>query len=79
MLKCPQADPLKTQQLKRLRDQTDPFELAKRLEQKLERIYQLANQRVSPQPKDPLSQSPTPSEKQTLSEIAKIFGTQLQK
>jgi hypothetical protein len=79
LLKCPQADPIKVQQLKQLRDQTDPFELAKRIEQKLERIYQLANQRVSPQPKDPLSQSPTRSEKQTLSEIAKIFGTQLQK
>ena len=78
VLQCPQADPVKVQQLKRLRDQTDPFELAKRIEQKLERIYQLDNQRVSPQPKDPLSQSPTHSEKQTLSEIAKIFGTQLQ-
>jgi len=78
VLQCPQADPVKVQQLKRLRDQTDPFELAKRIEQKLERIYQLDNQRVSPQPKDPSSQSPTRSEKQTLSEIAKIFGTQLQ-
>jgi len=79
VLKCPQADPVKVQRLKRLREQTDPFELAKRIEQKLERIYQLANQRVSPQPKDPLSQSPTRSEQQTLSEIAKIFATQLQK
>jgi len=79
LLKCPQADPVKVQQLKRLRDQTDPFELAKRIEEKIERIYQLANQRVSPQPKHPISQSPTRSEKQTLSEIAKIFGTQLQK
>jgi len=79
VLKCPQADPVKVQQLKRLRDQTDPFELAKRLEQKLERIFEMANQRVSPQPKQPNSPSPTRSEKQTLSEIAKIFGTQLQK
>jgi len=79
VLKCPQADPVKVQQLKWLRDQTDPFELAKRIEQKLERIYQLDNQRVSPQPKDPLSPSPTRSEKQTLSEIANIFATQLQK
>jgi transposase InsO family protein len=79
VLKCPQADPVKVQRLKRLRDQTDPFELAKRIEQKLERIYQLANQRISPQPKDSLSQSPTRSEQQTLSEIAKIFATQLQK
>ena len=79
VLKCPQADSVKVQQLKRLRDQTDPFELAKRLEQKLERIFAMANQRVSPQPKDPLSPSPTHREKQTLSEIAKIFGTPLQK
>ena len=53
VLKCPQADSVKVQQLKRLRDQTDPFELAKRLEQKLERIFAMANQHVSPQPKDP--------------------------
>lgn len=79
VLKCPQADPLKVQRLKRLRDQTDPFELAKRIEQKLERIFELANHRVSPQPKQPNSQSPTRREKQTLSEIAKIFTTQLQK
>jgi hypothetical protein len=79
VLKCPQADSVKVQQLKRLREQTDPFELAKRLEQKLERIFAMANQRVSPQPKDPLSPSPTRREKQSLSEIAKIFGTPLQK
>jgi hypothetical protein len=79
VLQCPQADPVKVQRLKRRRDQTDPFELAKRIEQKLERIFEMANQRVSPQPKQPNSPSPTRSEKQTLSEIAKIFGTQLQK
>jgi hypothetical protein len=79
VLKCSQADPVKVQQLKRLRDQTDPFELAKRIEQKLQRIYQLANPRVSPQPQEPKSPSPTRSEQQTLSEIAKIFATQLQK
>jgi hypothetical protein len=79
VLQCPQADPVKVQRLKRLRDQTDPFELAKRIEQKLERIFEMANQRVSPQPKDSKHQSPTRSETQTLSEIAKIFATQLQK
>jgi hypothetical protein len=77
LLSCPQADAVKTQRLKRLRDQTDPFELAKRLEQKLERIFEMANQRISPQPKQPKSQSPTQSEKKTLSEIAKIFATQI--
>jgi hypothetical protein len=80
VLQCPQADPIKVQQLIRLRDTTDPFELAKRIEQKLERIFAMANQRVSPQPKQPNTHpSPTRSEKQTLSEIAKIFGDQLQK
>jgi hypothetical protein len=79
VLQCPQADPVKIEQLKRLRDQTDPFELAKRIEHKLERIFAMANQRVSPQPQQPNSPSPTRSEKQTLSEIAKIFGTELQK
>ncbi len=77
LLCCPQADPVKVQQLKRLRDKTDPFELAKRLEQKIERIVEMANQRVSPQPKNSNVQAPTRSEKQTLSEIAKIFATQL--
>jgi hypothetical protein len=79
VLRCPQADPAKTGQLKRLRDQTDPFELAKHIEQKLERIFAMANPRISPQPKDPMSPAPTRREKQTLGEIAKIFGTQLQK
>ncbi|HSE88586.1 MAG TPA: hypothetical protein VLJ79_20370, partial [Candidatus Binatia bacterium] len=42
LLNCPEADRTKTEELKRLRNQTDPFELAKRIEQKLERIYQMA-------------------------------------
>jgi len=79
VLECPQADPVKVQGLKRLRDQTDPFELAKRIEQKLQRIFAMANPRISPQPQDLNSLSPTRSEKQTLSEIAKILGTPLQK
>jgi hypothetical protein len=77
LLNCPQADPVKTQELKRLRDKTDPFELAKRMEQKLERIYQLANHRISPspQPTEPNVQALTRIEKQTLSEVSKIFGS----
>ncbi len=78
LLNCPQADPVKTQQLKGLRHRTDPFELAKRLEHKLERIFEMANQRISPQPAPSHVSSMTASEKQTLSEISKIFGTQLQ-
>jgi hypothetical protein len=77
LLRCPQADAVKIQALKRLRNQTDPFELAKRLEQKLERIYQLANHRVSPGPKppEPKVHPLTRKEKQTLQEIAKIFAS----
>jgi len=79
LLGCLQADPVKTRELKRLRDQTDPFQLAKRMEQKLERIYQMANQRISPspQPTEPHVQALTRMEKQTLSELSKIFGSQL--
>ncbi len=77
LLNSPQADPVKTQELKR--HKTDPFELAKRIEQKLERIYQMANHRISPspQPTEPNVQPLTRVEKQTLSEISKIFGTPL--
>jgi len=79
LLTCAQADPLKIQELKRLRDRTDPFRLAKGMEQKLERIYQMANQRISPgpQPTDPHVQSLTRMEKQTLTELSKIFGSPL--
>jgi hypothetical protein len=48
LLACPQADPAKLQELKKLSEGTDPFALAKTIEQKLERIYRLANHRVSP-------------------------------
>jgi len=74
---CPQADPLKITELKKLRDATDPFKLAKIVELKLERIYQLANQRVSPTPQLP---QPTPkpltrAERQALLEISEFLGT----
>ena len=74
---CPQADPLKITELKKLRDATDPFALAKTIEQKLERLYQLANQRVSPSPKppQPSPQPLTPAERQALREISEFLGT----
>ena len=79
LLHCPLADPVKTQQLKRLRHRTDPFHLAKGMEQKLERIFAMANQRISPgpQPAQPNVQSLTRTEKQRMGEISKIFATQL--
>ena len=79
LLHCAEADPLKTQELKRLRERTDPFQLAKRLEQKLERIFEMANHRISPspQPAQPNVQPLTRMEKQTLGEISKILGRPL--
>jgi hypothetical protein len=79
LLNCPQADPAKVKELKKLRDSTDPFELAKRIEQKLERIYQMANHRISPspQPTQAKTQPLTRIEKQTLNDISKIFGIQV--
>jgi hypothetical protein len=80
LLHCAQADPVKTHELKRLRDQTDPFQLAKGLEQKLERIFEMANHRISPSPQpapQPHVQPLTRMEKQTLGEISKIFGRPL--
>ena len=50
LLNCPQTDPAKIQELKNLRDRTDPFALAKTIERKLEHVYQMANHRVTPRP-----------------------------
>jgi len=77
LLTCPQADPAKVAELKKLRKGTDPFELAKTIERKLDRIYQLANQRVSPSLKVPEAKSLKPLsriEEQTLMKISEIFG-----
>ena len=79
LLNCPEADRTKTEELKRLRNQTDPFELAKRIEQKLDRIYQMANHRISPspQPAQPKVQPLTRIEKQTFNKLSQIFGIQV--
>jgi hypothetical protein len=76
LFNCPQADPAKIQELKTLRDRTDPFELSKRIEQKLQRIYQMANHRTSPTLKAP-QPSPQPltrAEQQALLEISEFLG-----
>jgi transposase InsO family protein len=76
LLNCPQADPAKIQQLKNLRDRTNPFELAKWIEQKVERIYQMANHRISPtlKPPQPSPQPLTRAERQALLEISDLLG-----
>jgi hypothetical protein len=77
LLACPQADPAKLQELKKLREATDPFKLAKTIELKLERVYQLANHRVSPSPKIPEAKSSQPltrAERQALLEISEFLG-----
>jgi hypothetical protein len=76
LLNCPQADPAKIQELKNLRDRTNPFELAKWIEQKLGRIYQMANHRTSPtlKPPEPSPQPLTRAERQALLEISELLG-----
>jgi transposase InsO family protein len=76
---CPGADPLKTAELQKLRDATDPFALAKTIDQKLQRIYQLANQRVSPnfEPLQPSLRPLTRAERQARLEILEILGVQV--
>jgi transposase InsO family protein len=45
-----QADPRRVAELKRLRWSLDPFVLGKVIEGKLDRIYEMANRRLSPKP-----------------------------
>lgn len=76
LLNCPQADPVKIQKLKDLRQSIDPFDLSKHIEQKLERIYLLANRRISPNPPPQPSPQPlTRAERQAVQEISEFLGT----
>ena len=79
LLACPQADPAKLQELKKLRKGIDPFALANTIEQKLERIYQLANHRVSPrlEPPQPSLRPLTRAERQAVLEISEVLGINL--
>ena len=45
---CPQADRVQVARLEELRKSLDPFQLARTIERELERIYHLANRRLSP-------------------------------
>ncbi len=58
-----------------LRDATDPSKLAKTVEQKLHRTYQMANHRVSPTAQPAKTSKPlTRIEKESLKKITQIFG-----
>ena len=79
---CPQADPLKVAQLKKLLESLDPFELSKAIDHKLEGIYQLANHRrgltksASPSTGTPANRSNPLSrmERETMKALSEAFG-----
>ena len=70
------ADPAKLKELKKLRASLDPFKLSQIIEQKLDRIFELANSRYSQHSlpsaieKDDLS----PIEKQTFQTLSNTLG-----
>ena len=53
------VDPERAAALQALRQRLDPFELGRTIDRKLERIYALANRRLSPRPAAPTSRSVT--------------------
>ena len=78
LLDCPQADSFKIEKLKNLRKTIDPFALAQRIDQKLERIYLMANRRISPNPPpQPSAQPLTRAERQAVQEISEFLGSLL--
>lgn len=78
LLKCEQADPVKLDALKALRNQINPFELSERVNKKLEYIFRLAHYRFQPAKvtKKSLDNAEKLSEieKQTIDAITEIFG-----
>lgn len=73
---CPGADPTKLAALTKLKGSTDPFELAKTIERKLDRISQMATHRLSPttQETGPQTKPFTRIETETLKKPSHIFG-----
>lgn len=76
LLACKLGNPAKLQALKMLRASLDPFKLSETIEQKLDRIFELANSRYSQRSgppeieKDDLS----PIEKETFRTLSNTFG-----
>ena len=73
------GDPERIQAFKRLKEQLDPFSLAQAIEEKLDRIFKLANWRQSPKPVEPQTlqtktQRPLSKvEKETMLALSGIF------
>jgi transposase InsO family protein len=59
VLASPGVDPERAAALKALRQRLDPFELARAIDRKLERIYALADRRLSPKPPNASTRSVT--------------------
>jgi hypothetical protein len=77
---CSQANPTKVAHFKKLLESLDPFLLSQTIDQKLDRIYGMANHRTSPKPSSTQlkHQNPTPSlsriEKESLLALSEAFG-----
>jgi len=72
-----QGDPAKIEELKQLREQVDPFDLAQVIERKLERIWELANHRQSPKARVPKRKGEddlTQGEREALHALSDILG-----
>jgi len=68
------GDPAKLQDLKRLRESLDPFKLAQSIEQKLERIFKLANLKRSPTCEHSPLDNFSPVERASFSTLSNTFG-----
>jgi len=73
---CKFADPAKHQKLKKLRASCDPFKLSHIIEQKLDRIFELANPHFGLPSLPPAIEKDnlSPIEKQTFQNLSNTFG-----
>jgi hypothetical protein len=76
LLSCKLGDPVKLEELKKLRAGLDPFKLSETIEQKLDRIFELANSRYSQRSGPPAIEKDdlSPIEKETFRTLSNTFG-----
>ena len=76
LLSCKLGDPFKLEELKKRRARLDPFKLSETIEQKLDRIFELAHSRYSPRSGPPGIEKDdlTPIEKETFRALSNTFG-----